>query len=186
MMRVASRAVLVIAFLFGCTAVANAARTVVPKGTEVMLVFDQAVSSKTAKPGQAVKLHVKDDVMVNRTVVVKAGTEVKGVISRVEKRKRYGVNATLRMVFNPVKTGFGTTLPIQPRTQGGAIGRKTAGAAAATAGGAVVLGPVGLVGGYFISGKTLNVKPGETIATEVSKRTLVGRTEPTARKRKSR
>src|SRR5205085_498877 len=42
----------------------------VPKGTDVMLVFDQSLSSKTARAGDRVAFHVADDVMVGGNFVV--------------------------------------------------------------------------------------------------------------------
>ena len=46
-------------------------------------------------------------------------------------------------------------------------------AAGASAGGALVLGPVGLVGGYFIVGKSVNVKVGDHLVSQVSSDTML-------------
>ena len=143
-------------------------RATVPAGTQVTLVFDQALSSKTAKVGQRVKLHVADDVKVGNQVAIKKGTRVTGTISKVEKRKRYGVNATMRIALNPVKTAAGGMVTLEPRGEGGAVGKKTGQAAAATAGGAAVLGPIGLAGGYFVSGKAVTIKVGDKLETEAA------------------
>lgn len=142
----------------------------VPQGTQVTLVFDQALSSKTAKVGDPVKLHVKNSVMVNGRTVLRAGTKVTGVISKVDKRRRYGVNAEMRIALNPVRAGYGM-VTLEPRTKGKVVGNRTGQAAAATAGGAIVLGPIGLVGGYFVVGKEVNIKSGDVLETEVSKYT---------------
>lgn len=154
----------------------NVERITVPKGTSVMLVFDQAISSKTVKQGASVKLHVKSDVKVGGKIVVRRGTRVTGVISQVSKRGRYGTNATLRLAVNPIKTTFYQPLTVQARSRGEIVGGKKSGqAAAATAGGAILLGPVGLAGGYFIHGKPVNIHPGELLQTEVSKTTALTR-----------
>jgi hypothetical protein len=155
---------------------AYAASTVVPKGTPVTLVFDQRLSSKTAKAGQTVRMHVRDNVVVDGRTVLARGTPVRGVISQVDKRKRYGVNAKLRIAVNPVRTPSGARLTLEPRNQGAYVaGKKSSQAAAATAGGAMVLGPVGLVGGMFIHGKSVEVKPGDTFDTSVARDTVVRR-----------
>src|SRR5256885_12966163 len=46
-------------------------------------------------------------------------------------------------------------------------------AAGATAGGALLLGPIGLIGGYFIPGKNVNAKPGDKMTVEVGKDTAL-------------
>ena len=154
--------------LLTITASANAARLVIPKGTKVIVVFDQALSSKTTKVGQHVRLHVKDDVLVGKQRVIRSGERVEGVITKVSKRKRYGINAEMRMDLKPVRSVTGTMVPLEAGGKGEKIsGKKSGQAAGATAGGAVVFGPVGLVGGYFIKGKAVNIKVGDALVTQV-------------------
>ena len=145
----------------------------VPKDTDVTLVFDQALSSKTAKEGQQVKLHVQNDVMVGDKTIIKGGTPVTGVVSKVEKRKHFGVNAKMRIALNPVRTASGAMLALEPREKGKVAGSKTGEAAGASAGGALLLGPIGLVGGYFVVGKPVNVKVGDTIVSTVTHDTTI-------------
>jgi len=158
--------------LLGLMAVSTSAKVekiTVPKGTEVILAFNQALSSKTAKVGESVRLHVKKGVKISGHTVLAAGTKVTATISQVDKRKRYGVNAKMRMVFNPVKSAYGGTITLEPRSKGKYVGGQKSGeAAGATVGGAMVLGPVGLVGGYFVVGKSVTIKIGDQISTEVS------------------
>jgi hypothetical protein len=161
--------VLLLLGLLAVSAVANAEQLTVPQGTEVILVFDQALSSKTAKVGESVALHVKNDVKIADATVLAAGTKVTATISQVDKRKRYGINAKMRIVLNPVASAFGGTLALEPRSKGQSLGgTKTNQAAGATAGGAILLGPVGLIGGYFVSGKSVTIKVGDELSTQVS------------------
>jgi hypothetical protein len=146
----------------------------VPKGTQVVLVFDQALSSRTAKVGQKVSFHVKNNVSVGNKTVIKAGKKITGTISKVEKSKHYGINADMRIVINPVKVKGGT-ISLDPVSKGKPVGGKTGEAAGATVGGAVILGPVGLVGGYFVVGKSVMIKVGDTILTEVAKTVKLNR-----------
>src|SRR5437899_10782543 len=69
----------------------------VPRGTDVVLAFDQSVSSKHARVGDPVKFHVANDVMVSGKPVIHAGTPVTGVITKVEKRKHFGINAKMML-----------------------------------------------------------------------------------------
>ena len=144
-------------------------RLVVAQGTEIPLIFDQNLSSRTARVGDRVRLRVARDVRVGGFTVLRRDVPVLGIVSRVEQRKRFGVNATLRLALDPVRSTFGTLLPLQPRSKGSYVaGEKSGKAAAATAGGAIVLGPVGLVGGYFVSGKPLTIRAGDRLVSEVA------------------
>ena len=164
---------LLLLLLLGSLAVSASAkveRITVPKGTEVILAFDQALSSKTAKVGESVALHVKNGVKIAGHTILAAGTKVTATISKVDQRKRYGINAKMRIVLNPVKSAYGGMLNLEPRSKGKSVGgKKSNQAAGATAGGAILLGPVGLAGGYFIHGKAVAVKVGDQLVTEVSK-----------------
>ena len=111
--------------------------------------------------------------MVNNTVLA-AGKKVTATISQVDKRGHYGVNAKMRIVLNPVRSAYGGMINLEPRTKGKVVaGKKSNQAAGATAGGAILLGPVGLVGGYFIHGKAVTVKVGDQLVTEVSKTVML-------------
>jgi len=170
------RLAVIVGVLVAISASAAEQRLMVPKGTDVILVFDQNINSKTAKVGDPVRLHVRDDVMVGQRVVLKHGARVSGMISRVDHRQRYGINAKLRIDLSPVRSTYGEALTLETRSKGQYIrGKKSGGAAAATAGGAMVAGPVGLVGGYFIHGKRVMIKPGDPLDTEVGRDTWLKR-----------
>jgi hypothetical protein len=144
----------------------------VPKGTDVVLAFDQTMTDQKAKDGDKVKLHVDQDVLIDGKIVITSGTKVSGTITSVKKRARFGVNARVQMLLKPIKTVDGSKVVVGYNTRSGSNG-KTAGAAAASAGGALILGPVGLVGGYFIVGKHVNVKPGDKMTVNTDKDAMV-------------
>ncbi|HEY3411548.1 MAG TPA: hypothetical protein VGM51_00680 [Armatimonadota bacterium] len=163
------------ALALGCVAwaalgaAARAETVTVPKGTQVVLVFDQALDSRHVKEGAAVRLHVRDVVNSNGVSVLNAGTPVTGLVTKVVGRKHYGVNAKLYLGLNPVTTTFGQPLTLEAASQGKVLGGKKSGeAAGATVGGAMVAGPIGLVGGYFVHGKSVKIKPGDTLIASTS------------------
>ncbi len=165
-----------IAALASAQRAANQGRLVVPKGTQVIVTFDQALSSKTTKVGQSVRLHVTQDVQIGGETVIGKGARVQGVISQVTKRQNYGRNAEMRLILHSVRSLNGKMIPLEASGKGDEIsGRKSAQAAGATVGGAVVLGPIGLVGGYFIHGKPVTIKVGDAFVTEVSKDVVLRR-----------
>lgn len=149
------------------------AQNVLPEGTDVKLAFDQHISSKTAKSGDRVKLHVAENVVVNGKVMIKQGAPASGIISDVKKRGRFGKNAKLQITINPIRVR-NTMVALQPRDKGKEFkGSKTDKAALASGAGLVAFGPVGLVGGYFIPGKSVEIKVGDTLVTEVSRTTKI-------------
>lgn len=148
---------------------ALAVKVSVPRGTDVPLIFDKAFSSKTAKVGDRVPMHVSNSVVVNGHTILASGTHVVGVLSSVEKRKRYGVNARMQITLNPIRLSSRNILTLEPKTKGKYAGSRTDQAAYATGGGALLLGPIGLAGGYFVVGKQVNIKVGDKLISEVSR-----------------
>lgn len=153
-------------------AAVSLAQTVVPQGTPVHLKFMQKLDSRKAHAGDRVKLAVAEAVMVNGKSVMPAGMAVTGVIEKVTKRDHFGKNASLRLALNPVRVG-NTMVTLQPRDKQQITGRRSDTAGAASAGGALVLGPIGLVGGYFVMGKPVIVQVGDPLLTAVSRTVAV-------------
>ncbi len=109
----------------------------VMKGTNVPLVFDQSVSSKTAKKGDIVKLHVATDVAIGDKIIFKGGEKVTAVITEVQRRKNFGVNAKLRLKFDPIATTFGPSVEVEAKSKGKSTGSRADEAAAISGGGAL-------------------------------------------------
>jgi len=147
--------------------------TLVPKGTGVRLSFDDGLTSRTARVGDRVKFHVVDDVIVDGQVVIKKGEAAEGTVTDVARGRRFGVNARLKIRLDPIAASDGTLVPIAARQKGKATGNGTDQAAVASGAGALVLGPIGLGIGYFITGKEVTVEPGDTLTTAVSANTDV-------------
>ena len=164
-----------IAGMVMAVAACNADTIFVPRGIEVPLVFDQAVSSRHAKVGDTVQLHVAHNVAVDGQTVIKRGAHVTGLITGVKHRNVFGVNGHLRMVFEPVRSAFGKTIDLEPKIAGKSSGSRPDHAAEISGGAALVLGPVGLVGGVFVVGKNVTVKPGDTIISGVNHDTYLRR-----------
>lgn len=149
-----------VALVLGSAVGAYAAH--LPPGTEVPLVFQQAVSNKHAHVGDTIAFTIKNDVLgPNGHVALHAGTPVTGVIEKVDGRSHFGVNAKIRIALNPVHG-----IELEPRDKGKQIGgTRTDEAAAAAGGAALVFGPLGLAAGYFVVGHNVNIHRGDTLRT---------------------
>jgi len=91
----------------------SAPTVTVPAGTKVPLVMKNAISTKSAKPGDNVYLETVFPVVQNNRVLIPAGTYVQGVISRVERPGRIKGRAEVQMHFTTLvfPSGYTVSLP---------------------------------------------------------------------------
>lgn len=157
---------LAIAFALTSILPASAEEVTLKQGTDVKLAFDSSLSSNTAKPGDRVKLHVTDPVTADGKTIIAEGATVSGSVKKVEKRKHFGVNANIQLYLDPVKSVTGKMVPLGFKSKTGDISRPST-AAGASVGSALVLGPIGLVAGYFVVGKKVTVHPGDKLTADV-------------------
>jgi hypothetical protein len=68
-----------------------------PRKTVVQLALQETVSSATAKKGQTVRLAVKEDVVVNGTVVILRGSPASGQVTSVRKAVHGKVDGSIRI-----------------------------------------------------------------------------------------
>jgi hypothetical protein len=88
-------------------------RITVPSGTQVPLVLKQAISTKNAKPGDAVYAETAFPITVDDKVIIPAGTYVQGRISDVKRAGRVKGRAELLMHFTTLvyPSGYTALLP---------------------------------------------------------------------------
>ena len=157
----------------GAAAVVSFAQISVEKGKDIDLKFMQTLTSKNATIGQKVQLAIANDVTADGKLILKAGTPVTGVITKVDKRDHFGKNARIRLALNPVKSMYGEMITLEPRDKQSITGRRSDTAGAASVGGAAVLGPIGLIGGYFVVGKPVKIQVGDPLYTQVSRTVML-------------
>lgn len=75
-------------------------RVSIPDGIEIPIVLEQGLSSKTARPEDRVVASVAESVRVGRHVVIPAGTEVRGIVRRVEPARRPAHGGRLELAFD--------------------------------------------------------------------------------------
>lgn len=85
----------------------------VPAGTQIPLKLAQAISTKNAKPGDAVYAETAFPIVVNDRIVIPAGTYVQGRIAQVKRPGRVKGNAEFLMHFTTLvyKSGYTVMLP---------------------------------------------------------------------------
>jgi hypothetical protein len=137
----------------------------VPAGTVVVLQFDQDVSTMTAKKGDLIPLRVYSDVVVNGKTVIRQDSKATGIVTDVDKPGRFGKRGKLKVRLDSVTDTQGRRIALDPYSSGERFKAEGPGAAA---GGLLILGPVGLVGGAFIKGNHVTIDKGTRIQARVA------------------
>ncbi len=127
------------------------------------LELTEPVTSQKNVKDDVVHVKVAEDVMDGETLLIPKGTLGTGHITEITKARSFGRNAKLNIVFDQLQGIDGT---IFTAIQGEEAKAKTKGelkAAGASVAGAVLLGPVGLVGGFFVKGKSIDLPVGTLV-----------------------
>ena len=121
-----------------------------PAGAEVRLRLERMVSSRSARPDERVEATVVAPVVWNGRTVIPAGTAVSGYVADVDSRERGQRDGRLRLEFNRLLLGDGTSLDFRSHVvsvEERHVGRGTG----KIAGIGALLG--GVIGGIFHGGK---------------------------------
>lgn len=147
--------------------------TLIPISTIVSMKTLEALDSKTAQEGDTVHFAVLDDVVVDGVVVIPRGMEATGTITKARKSGRFGKDGKIEITFHSVRAADSTPVDLTVGKKTKEEYKRTAGAVGASAAGAIILGPVGLVGGLFVHGNEVNLPAGTTMYAETAKDTEV-------------
>ena len=138
----------------------------VPAGTIVKLKTAQALSSKTNKEGDTVNFNVLEDVLVGGVIAIPRGAECNGTITGARHATRFGRDGKLTVTFGNVFAANGTPVALTVGNKTKDEYKRLGMAAGASGVGALILGPVGLVGGLFVKGNDVELPAGSTMLAE--------------------
>ena len=127
------------------------------------VTLNDAVSTKTSHEGDTIKFTVAENVMDGNVLLVPAGTVGSATITSLKKARSFGRNGALDITFDSVPAIDGTEFTAVQGKEAKDRTRNEVKAAGASVAGAVLLGPVGLVGGAFVKGKNIEYPAGSTI-----------------------
>ena len=138
-----------------------------PKDSVIKLEFAEDLSSKTAQAGDVVKYKVADNVFVNDVLVIPKGAEGLGKVMKVVGPRMFGQDARIDVDFGFLYAIDNTYVKVFLGEIAKQEAKTIAGAAGATIGGMVVLGPIGVIGGAFVTGKSVNIPAGSITFVQV-------------------
>lgn len=144
----------------------NIGEVEVPEATLVKIRLLEEVNSSSARVDQEIPYRVASDVMVEGRLVLPAGTEGRARVVKVEAAGSLGRSGRVELDFGVVRAIDGTDIRMHVDEKAAEQNTQAAAAAASVAG-AVLLGPIGLVGGYFVRGQDHVIPAGTEFYVEV-------------------
>ena len=128
-----------------------------PAQTLVKVALSRAVNSGEAKVGDTILYRVVEDVMVDGRVVIPVGASGLAKVSEVTAAARLGKDGRVVLDFGRITALDGTQVPLKVDETATERNRSLELAAGASMAGVILLGPVGLVSGYFIRGRDVQI-----------------------------
>jgi hypothetical protein len=117
----------------------------IPADSVIGLEIEHNVSSETAHPEDRVDARVTRDVKIDGTVVIPAGSRVRGAVTRVETGGRFKERGRIEIRFHTLVLPDGDSQSIATDTlfrEGENVGRKTGARIGATAAGGAIIGAI--------------------------------------------
>lgn len=149
----------------------NAAQVTVPKATVLKAALIKTLTVRNVKVNDKIILSLAEELMSNDVLIAPRGSRVFAHITTVKPPRSFGRGSVIEMAFDSFETigpgsiliGIGDAAKKAMETDGA-----TAGAAAASVGGAVILGPLGIATGALIRGTDNQLKEGSIFYVETS------------------
>lgn len=143
------------------------------KGTLVKIKLGTELSSQATKVGDRVKFQVAQDVKVDGKLLIPAGLAGEGRVTEVVAAANLGRDGRVRVNFGTIPALDGQLFPIEVDEKATEMNKSLQFAAGAAMAGVLLLGPVGLVGGYFVKGKDVVIPIGTEFYVSITASSLV-------------
>lgn len=137
-----------------------------PADTVFKISLNDDVSSKTNQVGDPVTFTVQEDVSVGNVLVLPKGAQGSGVVTKVSRPKSFGRSGALDISFDQVFSVDDEVIPTVLGPEAKEKLKMEAAAVGVSTIGALALGPIGLVGGFFVKGKDVSLPAGSTLYIE--------------------
>lgn len=137
-----------------------------PANTVFKISLNDDVSSKTNQVGDPVTFTVQEDVSVGNVLVLPKGSQGSGVVTKVSRPKSFGRSGALDVSFDQVFSVDDEVIPTVLGPEAKEKLKMEAAAVGASTIGALALGPIGLVGGFFVKGKDVSLPAVSTLYIE--------------------
>lgn len=127
------------------------------------------VDSANARVGDEVRYRVSEDVIVEGRIVIPAGSEGIGRVAEVTTAGMLGRDGRIVINFGMVSALDGSSIRLKMDAKATERNHSLELAAGASMAGILLLGPIGLVGGYFIRGRDVAIPVGTEFFVETER-----------------
>ena len=131
-----------------------------PKDSVIKIEFTQELGNKINKVGDEVGFKAADNLYVNDVLVLPKGATGIGKVKKVVQPGMFGKDGRVDINFMYIYGVDGTKIPVFVGELAEQQAKSYAGAAGATIGGMIILGPIGAVGGAFVKGSSVTIPEG--------------------------
>lgn len=146
---------------------------VIPVKTLVKIRLVDALNSDKNRSGDTFRYEVVDGVSIDNVLVIPAGSVGMGKVEKAKSAGSFGRHGKLDLTFDRVPAIDNTMVGVLLGDRAREENKHLAAAAGASVVGAALLGPIGLIGGVFIEGKTMELPVGTEFYVEVNNDIMV-------------
>ncbi|PIE53804.1 MAG: hypothetical protein CSA35_09370 [Dethiosulfovibrio peptidovorans] len=142
----------------------------VPAGTVIRVALSQTISPSTVTVGDVVRGALTDSLFVREVLVAPKGTLVEGTASKVKKPRSFGRPGEVIFALERLLPPAPGSLPVsvgEVATKAAQAERAQIAAVGGSLAGAILLGPLGLAGGFLVRGDVKEVPEGTVFHLEV-------------------
>lgn len=132
----------------------------VPANTLIKISLITPINSKNLKAGDKIQYKVAADVVENGMLLFAQGAPGEGVVNKVTQARNFGRDAKVEIDFQQIRAIDGTQTETFLGEESKKEMKSMTMAAGASVAGMVLLGPVGIVTGAFVNGKTIDLPAG--------------------------
>jgi hypothetical protein len=143
----------------------------IPATTVFKAAFAKTLTVRNVTKGDIVELNVTEDCVIGGALAVAKGDRVFGEVTKVKMPRSFGRPSEISVEFKEVEMISGRRIPVNLGAQAKKameIDSGTIGAAGASIAGAVLLGPLGLAGGFLVRGGDKQIPEGSMMYVETT------------------
>jgi hypothetical protein len=143
----------------------------VPANTVMKTKFVNTLTVRNVKKGDAVALEVVEDCVIGGSLVSARGNRLFAEVTKVKMPRSFGRPSEIEVEFRNIEFIDGSVAAVfigSESKKAMELDSSTIGAAGASVAGAVLLGPVGLAGGFLVRGSDKQIKEGTLVFVETS------------------
>lgn len=148
----------------------------VPAGTVFKGAFTKTLTVRNVAVGDQIELNIIEDFIAGGTVAVAKGNRILAEVTKVKMPRSFGRTSEISVDFRNLESLDGRMLPVTLGPQAKKameLDSGTVGAAGASIAGAVLLGPLGLAGGFLVRGSEKQIKEGTLMYVETTEAVTV-------------